>query len=575
MKKLVKSCFLLGVFCLSQLDIASNEIEKPFFIVGPGFNSPNLIFPNRYFFVFYKTPLISLKILATENQSANDCRLWTQVFTETQFCVHLNQSKLHTYSTLSDLLDSSPFCDTETKSKTPDGFTFYLFTIVRYKLFGQNKCSTPLEIQITFENQQVVYKQPFNTDNENTLFSDHCHCASSAWRNNLRCDDSRSNQRLSQQINADLEPFKNGINFDSVLNESIARFAKHTRTYSFCLYQIISNELYRNCFGEYVGFARFYDEMLLSLLQKTTVQDVEFVANLGDWPLSSKSKSALPMFSWCGSEDSYDIVLPTYELTESILHSQGRITTDILSTFGKQSMPYTQKENKLFWRGRDSHRARLKLIKLAQNDPSKFNVSITNFFFFRDEMHEYTNDASASSATANETRKTKSSYVPFFDFFNYRFQLNIDGTVAAYRFPFLLAGNSLVIKQKSQYYEFFYKQLQSGIHYLSTRADLSDLTEQLSMLINNNSSETTQNIKTIIWTARKFVLSHLLPENVYCYYYNAISKYTQLLTTPVKLRPNVELVTLDEDSQPMIVDKHKEKCICNPENLQKNHHDEL
>lgn len=358
-------------------------------------------------------------------------------------------------------------------------------------------------------------------------------------------------------------PFQNGINFDQVLEQSIDRFANYTRTYSFCLYQIISNELHRKCFGEYVGFARFYDEILLSLLRKTKVADVEFVANLGDWPLSLKSKPAIPMFSWCGSTDSYDIVLPTYELTESILHAQGRITTDILSTFGKQTLSFTEKENKLFWRGRDSHKARLNLIKLAQKNPTKFNVSITNFFFFRDEMHEYIDNS------------TKSSYIPFLDFFHHRFQLNIDGTVAAYRFPFLLAGNSLVMKQESPYYEFFYKQLQSGVHYLSTKKDLSDLTESLSTLIDSNSPENTQQMKEMIWNARKFVLSHLLPEHIYCYYYNVITRYALLLTKPVKLRPDLELVTLGEDSQPVIIDDQPKNCACNGNSLPENQHDEL
>lgn len=49
--------------------------------------------------------------------------------------------------------------------------------------------------------------------------------------------------------------------------------------------------------------------------------DVEFFVNLGDWPLEKK-KSNLhihPIFSWCGSTDSKDIVMPTYDLTDSEL----------------------------------------------------------------------------------------------------------------------------------------------------------------------------------------------------------------------------------------------------------------
>ncbi len=43
--------------------------------------------------------------------------------------------------------------------------------------------------------------------------------------------------------------------------------------------------------------------------------------------------------------------------------------------------------------------------------------------------------------------------------FQFKYQLNLDGTVAAYRFPFLLAGNSVVLKQDSKYVEHFYNQV--------------------------------------------------------------------------------------------------------------------
>lgn len=56
------------------------------------------------------------------------------------------------------------------------------------------------------------------------------------------------------------------------------------------------------------------------------VPDVEFFVNLGDWPLEKRSPSDKlhPIFSWCGSNDTRDIVMPTYDLTESVLETMGR-----------------------------------------------------------------------------------------------------------------------------------------------------------------------------------------------------------------------------------------------------------
>lgn len=61
----------------------------------------------------------------------------------------------------------------------------------------------------------------------------------------------------------------------------------------------------------------------------------------------------------------------------------------------------------------------------------------------------------------------------------YKYQVNVDGTVAAYRFPYLMLGNSVVMKQDSSYYEHFYTHLRPGRHYLQLKRDLSDLIEKI------------------------------------------------------------------------------------------------
>ena len=61
----------------------------------------------------------------------------------------------------------------------------------------------------------------------------------------------------------------------------------------------------------------------------------------------------------------------------------------------------------------------------------------------------------------------------------YKYQVSVDGTVAAYRLPYLLAGDSVVLKQNSSYYEFFYKRLRPYEHYIPLSADLSDLLDRI------------------------------------------------------------------------------------------------
>ena len=67
----------------------------------------------------------------------------------------------------------------------------------------------------------------------------------------------------------------------------------------------------------------------------------------------------------------------------------------------------------------------------------------------------------------------------YVDFLQYKYQINIDGTVAAYRLPYLLSGDSAVLKHDSVYYEHFYKQIQPWVHYIPFKKDLSDIVEKI------------------------------------------------------------------------------------------------
>lgn len=66
------------------------------------------------------------------------------------------------------------------------------------------------------------------------------------------------------------------------------------------------------------------DGILLSLARKVFLPDMELFVNLGDWPLVSSNDKTYPIFSWCGSNDTKDIVMPTYDITVATLENMGR-----------------------------------------------------------------------------------------------------------------------------------------------------------------------------------------------------------------------------------------------------------
>lgn len=85
--------------------------------------------------------------------------------------------------------------------------------------------------------------------------------------------------------------------------------------------------------------------------------------------------------------------------------------------------------------------------------------------------------------------------------------------MAAYRFPYLLAGNSVVFKQHSNYYEHFYGDLEPGVHYIPIRADLGDLVEKINWARQNDDL-----VRQIGINGRQYAIDNLLPKDIFCYH---------------------------------------------------------
>uniref|UniRef100_A0A672KQR2 Protein O-glucosyltransferase 2 n=1 Tax=Sinocyclocheilus grahami TaxID=75366 RepID=A0A672KQR2_SINGR len=229
--------------------------------------------------------------------------------------------------------------------------------------------------------------------------------------------------------------------------------------HSLCHYTIKNNQVYIKTHGEHVGFRIFMDAFLLSLIRKVKLPDIEFFVNLEDWPLEKRqaSEKPSPIFSWCGSNDTQDIVMPTYDLTESVLETMGRVSLDMMSVQGHTGPAWEQKISKAFWRGRDSRKERLELVKLARANPDMLDAALTNNLFFKHDESLY---------------GPLVKHVSFFDFFKILNSINSHIFSAA-------LPDSVVFKHDSIYYEHFYMQLQPWVHYIPFKADLSDLLEKI------------------------------------------------------------------------------------------------
>jgi len=167
-------------------------------ISGLGWDDPGVILPSRFFFV------------------RNPC----------------NASDI-----LVDITSSRGLKDKECliKTKTSHG-TSTSVTIVRYRLVTP-VCRHGITITILDnETKQVLKSKQFSSP----VYSEECDCPTSGFISSISCHD----DRLVKRVLEDLDPFIGSHgNFSIWLNHAIQRFASFPRSYSFCHYKIVDNEV--------------------------------------------------------------------------------------------------------------------------------------------------------------------------------------------------------------------------------------------------------------------------------------------------------------------------------------------
>ncbi|XP_028655240.1 protein O-glucosyltransferase 3 isoform X1 [Erpetoichthys calabaricus] len=406
--------------------------------------------------------------------------------------------------------------------------------LMRYRLYGSTE--EGLKIEILYGEKHVA-QSPYIL--KGPVYHEYCDCPDvdfAHWQASMSCPSE------DLQISRDFSVFPH-VDLKQMLREVPVRFGPRT---GIIHYTILNNKIYRRTLGKYTDFKMFSDEMLLSLTRKVHLPDFEFYLNVGDWPVESRqfneTPGPVPILSWCGSAATRDIVLPTYDVTHSTLETLRGVSNDLLSIQGNTGPAWGSKTDKAFFRGRDSREDRLRLVNISKEHPELLDAGITGYFFFKEK----------------EKDLGKASVIGFFDFFKYKYQVNVDGTVAAYRFPYLMLGNSLILKQESSYYENFYIHLKAGKHYVALREDLSDLIEKIKWAKQNDAKA-----QTIAREGQVSARELLQPSRLYCYYSMVFQMYAERQTSKPEIRQGMELVQQPTD--------YSSFCSCH----RKNERDEL
>lgn len=140
-----------------------------------------------------------------------------------------------------------------------------------------------------------------------------------------------------------------------------------------------------------------------------------------------------------------------------------------------------------------------------------------------------------------------------------------------------MAGDAVVFKQDSEYYEHFYNELKPNVHYIPIRADLSDLVEKIRWAKAHDTE-----VRQIGSNGRLYATENLLPKDIICYHavllkvrlnfyvikitdviklYSHMQKWSQKLINPVRILHNMTLLTPSKSA-----DKHS-SCPCSQSSL--------
>ena len=73
-----------------------------------------------------------------------------------------------------------------------------------------------------------------------------------------------------------------------------------------------------------------------------------------------------------------------------LLHRlSSRVSLDMMSVQANTGPPWESKNTTAVWRGRDSRKERLELVKLSRKHPELIDAAFTNFFFFKHDESLY------------------------------------------------------------------------------------------------------------------------------------------------------------------------------------------
>ncbi len=285
-------------------------------------------------------------------------------------------------------------------------------------------------------------------------------------------------------------------------------------------------------------------DMFRTLCEERKVPDIEFFVNRRDFPmiktdsteaythlfgtsqqplLSHNYSKYAPILSMVASSDYADIPIPTGDDWSRVCRKEGKFFSHSCGrSFTMENVPWEQRKPIAVFRGASTGcgvtvetNPRLKLAYISKHTP-------------RDDDGNPLLDAGITEWNLRPRKLKGEKYLKTIDIKNigfelvprmspqdqakYKYLVNVDGHVAAYRLSLELESGTCILLANSKYRLWYRDMLKPFVHYVPVKHDLSDLIEKIKWCKNNDDK-----CKKISENAMEFAKTYLTKDGILDY----------------------------------------------------------
>jgi len=283
-------------------------------------------------------------------------------------------------------------------------------------------------------------------------------------------------------------------------------------------------------------------EMLVALLGEIAaavkLPDMYFNFNTGDQPFTDKPHwTPIPQLQWVRSQNHWTIPLPNpFHLRA---HIDGRLGNNAVHS---HHVDWSKKIPKIFWRGSLSFPdifqlanldvvPRMRLQKLAKQNPSLFDVAIVNV------DQEVTKALSKDELKSIHRRLIKGPHINDMRAVlpKYKYLINVAAVLSSWRLVELLASGSVLLLPEDSDNELIYDWLTPWEHFVPFNSELSDLVPKVQWLESHP-----EEAKAIAARGFQHFIERVRQQDTHCYLLQTLLTLNRTLE-PQKLPPLKDL----------------------------------